>query len=126
MSPEHSMLYVSDPTAKWVWSYQVQSDGTLDNGEPFFHLETPDEASASGAAGMATDAKGLLYVATLLGIQICDQQGRVVAILNRPEQADPSLGQVSAVALGGPDHQYLYAVVGNQVFRRHLVQRGGP
>ena len=54
------------------------------------------------------------------------QQGRVVAILNRPEQADPSLGPISGVAFGGPDHQYLYAVVGNEVFRRHLVRKSGP
>jgi enterochelin esterase-like enzyme/sugar lactone lactonase YvrE len=125
LSPDQSMLYVSDPNGKWVWSYQVQSDGTLANGEPFFRMETTDQASASGAAGLAMDSKGLLYVATLLGIQICDQQGRVVAILNPPEHADPSLGPVSGVALGGPDHQHLYAVVGNKVFRRHLVRKGG-
>jgi gluconolactonase len=125
LPPDQSMLYVSDPNGKWVWSYQVQSDGSLANGEPFFRTETSDEASASGAAGMATDSQGLLYVATLLGIQICDQQGRVVAILSRPKQADPSLGPVSGIALGGPDHQYLYAVIGNKVFRRHLVRRGG-
>jgi hypothetical protein len=28
--------------------------------------------------------------------------------------------------LGGPDHQYLYVMVGNKVFRRHLVRRVGP
>jgi sugar lactone lactonase YvrE len=123
LSPDQSILYVSDPNGKWLWSYQVQSDGSLANGEPFFRMETTDEASASGAAGMAVDSKGLLYVATLLGIQICDAQGRVVAILNRPEQADPSLGPVSGVAFGGADHQYLYAVVGNKVLRRYLVRK---
>jgi enterochelin esterase-like enzyme len=126
LSRDHSLLYVSVPTAKWVWSYQVQADGGLANGEPFFRLETPDESSASGAAGMAVDSKGLLYVATLLGIQICDAQGRVVGILNRPEQADPSSGPVSGVAFGGPDHQYLYAIIGNQIFRRHLVRKPAP
>ena len=125
LSPEHSMLYVSVPTAKFVWSYQVQADGTLASGEPFFRMETLDESSESGASGMAVDSQGLLYVATLLGIQICDQQGRVVAILNRPEQADPFLGPVSGVAFGGPDHQYLYAVIGNKVFRKHLMRKSG-
>jgi enterochelin esterase-like enzyme/sugar lactone lactonase YvrE len=123
LSPDQSMVYVSDPAKKWVWSYQVQADGSLDNGEPFFRMETPDESSASGSTGIAMDGQGLLYVATLLGIQVCDQQGRVVAILNRPEQADPSLGPVTGVAFGGPDHEYLYAVVGNDVFRRHLVRK---
>jgi len=126
LAPDKSMLYVSLPGGKWVWSYQVQADGSLANGEPFFRMETLDESSESGAAGMAMDSKGLLYVATLLGIQICDAQGRVVAILNRPEQADPSLGPVSGVAFGGADHQYLYAVVGNDVYRRHLVRKSGP
>jgi sugar lactone lactonase YvrE/enterochelin esterase-like enzyme len=122
-SPDESMFYVSYSESKWVWSFQAQADGTLANGEPFFRMETPDGSSESGASGMAVDSKGLLYVATLLGIQICDPQGRVVGILNRPEQADPSSGPVSGVAFGGPDHQYLYAVVGNQIFRRHLVRK---
>ncbi len=72
---------------------------------------------------MAVDSKGLLYVATLLGIQVCDSEGRVVAIINRPEQAGPELGPISGVAFGGPDYQYIYVVIGNNVFRRHLVQK---
>ncbi len=120
LSPEQSMLYVSDPNSKWVWSYRVQADGSLANGKPFFRMETADEASASGAAGMAVDGQGLLFVATLLRIQICDQQGRVVAILNQPE---PFTEPGSEVALGGPDHQCLHAGGGNKVFRRHIVKR---
>ena len=72
------------------------------------------------------DSQGILYVATRLGIQVNDQQGRVVAILNRPEQAEPSLGPVSELHLAAPDHQYLYATIGNKVFRKHLVRRSGP
>jgi enterochelin esterase-like enzyme/sugar lactone lactonase YvrE len=125
LSPDESMAYVSDRTGKWVWSFQIQGDGSFANGEPFFRMETLDESSNSGASGMAVDSKGLLYTATLLGIQVCDQQGRVVAIINRPEHADPSLGPVSGVAFGGVDHQYLYAMFGNKVFRRRLVRIPG-
>jgi sugar lactone lactonase YvrE len=124
MSPDQALVYVSDPWTKWVWSYSVQADGSLADGEPFFRMETLDETLASGASGVVMD-HGLLYIATLLGIQICDQQGRVVAILNRPENAQSWTGPIAGVAIGGPDHQYLYAVVGNKVFRRHLVRRGG-
>ncbi|MFZ0963111.1 MAG: SMP-30/gluconolactonase/LRE family protein [Terriglobia bacterium] len=123
LSPDQSLLYVSDPWGKWVWSYQVQADGSLANGEPYFRMETLDVSSESGASGMVMDSQGLLYVATLLGVQVCDEQGRVAAILNRPEQAVPALGPVSGIAFGGADHQYLYAVVGNEVFRRHLVRK---
>ena len=123
LSPDQSMLYASDPAGKWVWSYQVQADGSLASGEPFFRMETLDESSDSGGSGMVMDSKGLLYVATLLGIQICDPQGRVVAILNRPEGPRSFFGPVSGIAFGGQDHQYLYVVVGNEVFRRHLVRK---
>ncbi len=123
LSPDQTFLYAGDPNSKWVWSYQLRADGSLGGGEPFFRLETTDEASASGAAGMAVDSKGLLYVATLLGVQVCDAQGRVIAIFNRPEQADPLLGPISGVAFGGADHHYLYAVIGNEIYRRHLVPK---
>ena len=49
--------------------------------------------------------------------------GGVVAILNRPEQADPSLGPVTSVTFGGADRQYLYAVIGDEVYRRHVVRK---
>jgi sugar lactone lactonase YvrE len=123
ISPNESLVYVSDMIGKWVWSFHIQADGSLANGEPFFRMETRDEPYAIGASGMAVDSAGLLYVATPLGIQVCDQQGRVVAIINRPEQAEPFRGPVSAVAFGGADHQYLYAVIGNEVYRRHLVRK---
>jgi enterochelin esterase-like enzyme/sugar lactone lactonase YvrE len=123
LSPDQSVIYASDPEGRWVWSYQVQADGMPDNGEPFFRMETPDESSESGASGMAVDSQGLLYVATLMGIQICDQQGRVVAILDGPVEDVTIFGGVSGLTFGGPDHQYLYVVVGNEVFRRHLVRK---
>ncbi len=123
LSPAQSLLYASDPNGKWVWSFQVNSDGSLANEEPYFRLETTDEGSASGAAGMAVDSKGFLYVATLLGVQVLDAQGRVFAIINRPEQADPTGGPISGVAVGGANHQFLYAVVGDQVFRRHVAPK---
>jgi enterochelin esterase-like enzyme/sugar lactone lactonase YvrE len=125
LSPDQSMVYVSDPTGRWVWSYQVQADGSLANGEPFYRMEIPDESSQSGASGIAMDDRENLYVATLMGIQICGPGGQVTNILNRPEQAGPELGPITGVAFAGTDHQYLYIVVGNDVFRRHMVRRGG-
>jgi sugar lactone lactonase YvrE len=122
LSPDDSLVYVTDLSGKWVWSFQIQSDGSLANGEPFFRMETPDDSSDSAASGIAIDSRGLLYVATRLGIQTCDLEGRVVAIINGPEQAGSKPDPISGVAFGGRDHQYLYAAIGNQVYRRHLVR----
>ncbi|MEO7145252.1 MAG: SMP-30/gluconolactonase/LRE family protein, partial [Bryobacteraceae bacterium] len=85
LSPDQSLLLVNDTKNKWIWSFQVQPDGSLKNGEPFYRLETRDDSSVSGADGMTLDSVGYLYVATRLGIQICDQPGRVVGIINLPQ-----------------------------------------
>lgn len=39
LSPDQSLLVVADATSKWVWSYQVQQDGSLANGQPFYRLD---------------------------------------------------------------------------------------
>jgi gluconolactonase len=121
LSPDESLLYVSDKSIKWVWSFQVQVDGSLQHVEPFFRLETLDETSRTDAAGMAVDTEGYLYVATNLGIQVCDQPGRVVAIINPPADG-PLLG----VAFGGKDFDYLYVDQGDKLYRRHMLRKGIP
>lgn len=121
LSPDESLLYVTDPSLKWVWSFQIQVDGSLTNPEPFFRLETYDEGSNSNAAGMALDTQGYLYVTTNLGIQVCDQPGRVVAIINPPADG-PLLG----VTFGGKDFDYLYVDQGDKLYRRHMLRKGIP
>ena len=114
---------VADTQSRWVWSFQVQADGSLENGEAFYHLELPDDVSQgplrSGADGMALDTEGFLYVATKLGIQVCDQPGRVVGIISSPQAADPS-----NVVFGGADLQTLYVTDRDKVYRRHLRRKG--
>ncbi|HLY61879.1 MAG TPA: SMP-30/gluconolactonase/LRE family protein [Terriglobia bacterium] len=119
LSPDQSLLFVSDPNRRWIWSFQIQPDGTLRNVEPFYHLESRDDTSSTGASGMTVDTLGHLYVATRLGVQVCDQPGRVVAIISPPAPG-PMLG----VAFGGADLQYLYVDVGNKIYRRHMLRKG--
>lgn len=119
LSPDQSLLTVDDAETKWVWSFQIQSDGSLANGEAFYRLETTDESSATGAAGMTVDSEGYLYVPTKLGIEVCDQPGRVTAILNSPDTS-----QITSLAFGGQDLQTLYATSGGKVYRRRLRRTG--
>lgn len=119
LSPDQSLLAVADSRTKWVWSFQIAPDGALLHGQPFYRLETPDESSDSAADGMTVDREGYLYVATRIGLQVCDQPGRVAAIINKPQ---PSA--LSNVAFGGPDLDTLYVTAGDKVFRR-VVRRQG-
>jgi sugar lactone lactonase YvrE/enterochelin esterase-like enzyme len=119
LSPDQSLLMCVDMRSKWVWSWQVQPDGSLAHGQPFYHLETWDTDSQSGGDGMTMDTEGHLYVATRLGVQICDQPGRVVAILNNPQNLQPS-----NCVFGGPELNYLYTTNREKVFRRRLRRKG--
>jgi hypothetical protein len=93
------------------------------NGEPFYHLEIPDDETRgplrSGADGLTFDEQGFAYFATGLGVQICDQPGRVVGIIRRPGDKD-----ISNVVFGGADMQTLYATAIDKIYRRHLRRKG--
>ena len=117
LSPDQSLLYVADSRTRWVYSYSIKSDGTTTAKQEYFHLHEPDDAD-SGADGLCVDRGGRLYVATRLGVQVCDQPGRVNVILPTPN------GKVSNVRFGGPNFDILYATCGDAVYRRKLNTRG--
>jgi sugar lactone lactonase YvrE len=118
-TPDQSFLYVADTRGRTVYSFQVQADGGLTHKQPYCHLHVPDPELDSGADGMAVDTLGRLYVATRLGVQICDQAGRVIGIINRPTARRPS-----NVELGGADLGELFLTAGDKVFRRKTRARG--
>ncbi len=119
LSPDQSLLMAVDSRSKWVWSFQVQPDGSLANGQPYYRLECWDENSQSGGDGMTMDTEAHLYVATRLGIQICDAPGRVVGILSNPQKLVPS-----NCVFGGPELNYLYTTNREKVFRRKMRRKG--
>ncbi|MDP1797269.1 MAG: SMP-30/gluconolactonase/LRE family protein, partial [Planctomycetaceae bacterium] len=84
LSPDQTLLYVADSRSHWVYSYQVQADGSLKHKQKYFHLHVPDTADDSGADGVEVDRDGRVYVATRMGIQVCDQPGRVNFIIPTP------------------------------------------
>jgi sugar lactone lactonase YvrE/enterochelin esterase-like enzyme len=118
LSPDQTLLYVADARSHWVYSYQIQPDGTLAHQQKFYHLHVPDTADDAGADGMKTDTAGRLYVATRMGIQVCDQTGRVNAIIPTPN------GRISNLAFGGKDKNILFATCGDKVYKRKLKAQG--
>jgi sugar lactone lactonase YvrE/enterochelin esterase-like enzyme len=118
LSPDQTLLYVADYRSHWVYSYQVQADGTLAHKQRYFHLHEPDTEDMSYADGLKVDREGRVYVATRLGIQVCDQAGRVNAIIPTPN------GRITNLCFGGPNFDVLYATCVEQVYRRRLNTRG--
>ena len=118
LSPDQSSLYVADYGSHWVYSYQVHPDGTLAHKQRYYHLHVPDTADAAGADGIRVDRDGRLYVTTSMGIQVCDQAGRVNCIIPTPN------GKVANLCFGGADFQTLFATCGERVYKRKVKIRG--
>jgi gluconolactonase len=118
LSPDQTLLYVSDARSHWVYSFQVSSDGSLAFKQRYYWLHVPDSDDDSGARGMCEDREGRLYVATRLGIQICDQAGRVNCIIPTPN------GEVTDLCFGGGNYDTLFAACGDRVYKRKLKATG--
>jgi len=96
LSPDQAFVIVSDAQSRFSWSFQIAADGSLENGEPFYRLEMPEQGWMSHAVGVREDSEGQVYFATPLGIQVCMPNGRVEEILNAPEPE--ALGTISSLA----------------------------
>jgi sugar lactone lactonase YvrE/enterochelin esterase-like enzyme len=118
LSPDQSLLYVCDYASHWVYSYQVRPDGSLANKQKYFRLHTPDTAADAGADGIRVDRDGRVYVATRMGIQVCDRAGRVNCVIQTPN------GVVSNLCIDREQFDTLFATCGDRVYKRKLKVRG--
>jgi gluconolactonase len=117
LSLDEHTLFVSDPHERLVYAYQIQADGALTNKLPYCYLHVPANELESGADGMTIDANGRLFVATTLGVQVCEQEGRSIGIITFPRDVT-----VTQVTFGGKTHDVLYAVSSNGTLLRRKVQ----
>jgi sugar lactone lactonase YvrE/enterochelin esterase-like enzyme len=118
LSPDQTLLYVADYRSHWVYSYVIQPDGTLGLRERFYWLHVADAGDRSNADGIRVDRAGRLYVATRMGIQVCDQAGRVQCIITTPN------GRISNLTFGGEHFDTLYATCGDRIYKRKLKVTG--
>jgi len=118
LSPDQSLLYVADYRSHWVYSYVVQPDGTLAHKQRYYHLHERDTDDESFADGIKVDRDGNLWVATRLGIQVCDQAGRVNFIMPTPN------GRITNLVFGGEKFDTLFASCNDKVYRRKLKVTG--
>lgn len=114
--PDQTLLMVSSGTGRYVWSWQVQSDGTLAFAQPYHEINVIHGESKSQAGGMVTDTNGWLYLASPYGIQVLDQAGRVNSIL-----VNPNLDASAQLTWSGST---LYCLSGGRLFARKTKATG--
>lgn len=134
LSPDGKTLYINntyDDEDWWnvdsdkdefVWAYDVNDDGTISNGRPFAKLFLTEDVldrmgKTTNADGMAIDQRGNLYVATLAGLQIFNDEGVFVGIINFPTFP-------VSVCFGNEDMQTLYVTSYNRIYRIKTRMKG--
>jgi gluconolactonase len=118
LSPDQTLLYVADYRSHWVYSFVIQPDGTLGKKQRYYWLHVADKSDWSEAGGLRVDRDGRLYVATPMGVQICDQAGRVQCIIPTPN------GRLSNISFGGELFDTLFAICNDKVYIRKLKVTG--
>jgi sugar lactone lactonase YvrE/enterochelin esterase-like enzyme len=113
--PDQWLLSVAEGHSKWVYSYQMNDDGTLVNKERFFHLHVADWDDDAGPECVCYSLEGRQFIATKTGVQISADDGPTQVILPVPDRA-----RVIGVALGGADKDTLFAFCGNKIWKRKV------
>lgn len=121
LSPDQTQLYVVLPKSGHIHAVKVAPDGTSSLPQAFVQLESkatvrlgPELATASG---LCVDSHGWLYVATSLGVQVCDQAGRVNFII-------PTPGEPTDVCFGGQELNELHISCGDKIYKRTTKAKG--
>ena len=115
ISPDERFCVTGEPHTHHLISTIINKQGRMLYSEPFYYLHDLSNGSQHLAGNMAFDTKGNLYVATEMGVQVADHNGRVRAILSLPA------GPVRSLAFSG---KYLYVVCGNRLFVRKMNAEG--
>ena len=118
ISPDHKLFMQNEKNSQWIYSSVIDTDGNLMHGQRFYWLHNTDNFSFTENGNMTFDVNGNLYVASTMGIQICDMNGRVRAILTLPT------GRVSSVIFGGKNYDTLYIVSNGKLFHRKMNVTG--
>jgi len=121
LSPDQSVLYVSDYGGINVWSFKVGEDGTLSEKKALITMKAPEKnPNVAGGDGMCTDSAGRAYVTTALGVQVFEKDGKALGILEKPM---PNAALVS-VGFAGKELDTLYIACGDKIYKRKASVKG--
>jgi gluconolactonase len=120
LSPNEKILYVANTLGEYVFAYDIKSDGSLGKRRNFAKLagwQKTDTGYSSGADGLAIDAKGDLYVASNVGIEVFNSKGKALGSIALPKKPQN-------LALAGPDKRTLYIVGRGSAYKIALLTPG--
>ncbi|MGB8491685.1 MAG: SMP-30/gluconolactonase/LRE family protein [Bacteroidales bacterium] len=134
LSPDGKTLYINntydDETwyavnsdkENFLWAYDVNPDGTISNGRKFATLFLTEnvldrKGKSTSADGMAIDKLGNIYIGTYDGVQIFNNKGEFVGMINLPHFP-------VSLCFGDDDMKTLYIVSYQWVYKIRTNMEG--
>lgn len=119
---DESWYPVSSEKDNYIWAYDVNEDGTISNGRQFAKLFLTGDVldrkgKSSSADGMAIDKMGNIYVGTYYGVQIFNNKGEYVGMINLPSFP-------VSLCFGDEDMKTLYIVSYSKVYKVRTNMEG--
>ena len=115
IAPDYRFCVTGEKDTHHLISTIITKDGEMLYSEPFYYLHDLSNGTTQVSSNMVFDTNGNLYVATQMGVQVADHNGRVRAILSLPT------GRVHSLAFSG---NYLYVLCGDKLFVRKMKAEG--
>lgn len=115
IAPDYRFCVTAEQNTHHLISTIISQQGEMKYSEPFYYLHDLSNGVSQPTGNMAFDTNGNLYVATPMGVQVADHNGRVRAILSLPA------GSVHSLAFSG---RYLYVQCGDRLFVRKMKAEG--
>lgn len=114
-SPDEKLLYVNDTEGMHIRVFEVQTDGTLDEGRVFAELKEPSKEGAPD--GMKVDVKGNVYCTGPGGVWVFAPSGKLLTKI-RVAEAPANCG------FGDADFKTLYMTSRTGLYRIRLQNAG--
>ncbi len=109
LSPDESMLYVVPSMEKQMWAYPLEAPGKIGAGKVLCELQQRPGQDNGGGDGLTIDTQGNLYITSALGIQVVSPDGKILGIIEIPEQP-------ANVTFGGADHRTLFVTARKSLY----------
>lgn len=118
LSPDEKTLYVVPSMQKEMLAFDVEAPGKLGQPRVLCSLKQPEGAMRStGGDGLTIDTRGNLYITSRLGIQVFTPGGKLLGVLEFPEQP-------ANVCFGGKEMDTLYVTARNGFYRLKTKAQG--
>jgi gluconolactonase len=109
-SPDESLMYINDTPRALIRVYDVQADGSLANGRPFFNGIGNGVIEEGVPDGMKCDERGNVWVTGPGGVWVISPEAEHMGVIQVPEN-------VGNLAWGGSDWKMLYMPSSTSLYR---------